>query len=331
MSDKNGEYIVLHLTGGYPSKDNPQEGIFIKTQIDSLVNNGIRCNVFVLKGKGLFKYFFGIFRLKNYLRYNECDIIHSHYMYCGWTARFATFKIPLVVSLMGTDVYGRINGKGKEILISKLFHYYCSKILCRTVKRVIVKSENIGKYLKLKSYDVIPNGVDFKVFKLNPIFNKKEIGLNEFEKYILFAGTNDRNEKRYSLAFESVNKLKKNGVNVDLLILKGISQEKFVEYLNVADVLLLTSYHEGSPNVVKEALACNLPVVSVDVGDVRERIEGVDNCYIADDNPEDISHKINLILKSGKRSNNGREKISDLSINIIAELINKIYRNILMN
>jgi len=57
-------------------------------------------------------------------------------------------------------------------------------------------------------------------------------------------------------------------------------------YLLVADVLLNPSYHEGSPNVVKEAMACGLPVVAADCGDVRKRLAGCTPEAVVDRTPE---------------------------------------------
>ena len=320
---------VLHVVGGYPSEKNPQEGIFIKNQIDSLINEGVVCDVFVLKGRGFLKYIKGIYSLKKYLKYKYYDIIHAHYMYCGWTARLATKK-PVIVSFMGTDVFGRSNKKGKDVLYSKIIHNVLSNLLCSKIQFAIVKSKKLTEILKTINYKIIPNGIDLDKFKIINI-SKVDLKLNNSKKYILFSGTKKRTEKRYFLALKSVKELEKRQKNVKLITVNGLKQEEFIKYLNVVDSLLLTSQHEGSPNIVKEALACNLPVVSVAVGDVSERLEGVDNCYIVESNPKDIAEKLYEVIKSNSRSNNGRESISNLRIENVAKEIKLIYSNILLN
>jgi len=105
-------------------------------------------------------------------------------------------------------------------------------------------------------------------------------------------------------------------------------QEEVNLFYNAADVLLLTSFHEGSPNVIKEAMACNCPIVSTDVGDVRDIIENTEGCYITTFQPEDIADKIKRALEYGQRTK-GRENIKHLDINTVAQRIIKVYKTVL--
>jgi glycosyltransferase involved in cell wall biosynthesis len=98
--------------------------------------------------------------------------------------------------------------------------------------------------------------------------------------------------------------------------------------MNAADCLLLTSDSEGSPTVVQEALACSLPVVSVDVGDVRQRLEGVCPSRIVDRNPEDLGKALAEILICGRRSN-GSSRVRDVSCSAVAEQTIRVYRTAL--
>ena len=107
----------------------------------------------------------------------------------------------------------------------------------------------------------------------------------------------------------------------------GKNQDELVYFYNSADLLLLTSLSEGSPNVIKEAMACNCPIVSTDVGDVRQVIENTDNCFISNPFPKDIADKIIEITLIGKRTN-GRKNIKYLDSKVIAKKIATIYREI---
>src|SRR5712664_1222709 len=107
----------------------------------------------------------------------------------------------------------------------------------------------------------------------------------------------------------------------------GIPNAEVPVWLNASDVLLLTSMHEGSPTIVKEALACGLPVVSVDVGDVAERIEGVEGCYLAPPQSADLAAKLCLVRQSRKRLN-CQTRLEELSIVSVARKLKRCYEEI---
>jgi glycosyltransferase involved in cell wall biosynthesis len=121
-----------------------------------------------------------------------------------------------------------------------------------------------------------------------------------------------------------------NNENIEFHIVFGIENKILPYYFNAADVLLLTSLWEGSPNVVKEAMACNLPIVSTDVGDVRELMGGTAGCYITNFHASDVAKKLRLALEFGKRTD-GRKKVRHLDTIQIAEKISKIYHQVLTN
>jgi glycosyltransferase involved in cell wall biosynthesis len=100
-------------------------------------------------------------------------------------------------------------------------------------------------------------------------------------------------------------------------------------YMNACDALVFTSMQEGSPNVVKEALACNLPVVSVDVGDVSERLRGVDNCELcADERPETIAAALERVFRRGGRCD-GRRAVLPLAEDLMTQRVIALYRSVL--
>ena len=87
---------------------------------------------------------------------------------------------------------------------------------------------------------------------------------------------------------------------------------------------------EGSPQFVKEAMACNCPIVSVDVGDVKEVIDSVENCYLAPYDAKDIAEKLRIVLADGRRTN-GRDKILKMGLDSesVAKKIVEIYKSVL--
>jgi teichuronic acid biosynthesis glycosyltransferase TuaC len=134
--------------------------------------------------------------------------------------------------------------------------------------------------------------------------------------------------KRFDLAQAAVEVIKQWGIPAELHQLRGVLHDQVPIWLNASDVVLLTSLHEGSPNVVKEALACNRPVVSVDVGDVRERIEGIEGCYLALPDSSDLAAKLRLVHARQSRVA-GRTKMQDLSLECIARRLTQFYEDVL--
>jgi len=134
--------------------------------------------------------------------------------------------------------------------------------------------------------------------------------------------------KRPALANATVAALKTAGVRAQLHYMRGVSNAEVPLWMNASHALLLTSAHEGSPTVVKEALACGLPVVSVDVGDVAERIEGVVGCHLALAKPEDLAANLRVVQQTGCRVV-AREKIQTLSLRNVALKLEHFYRDTL--
>jgi glycosyltransferase involved in cell wall biosynthesis len=296
---------------------------FIKSQGESLRNNGINIDYFPIKGKGFMGYFKNILKLKKYLQSNKYDLIHVHYCLSGWVAKLASPATPLIISFMGSDIYGGINKKGK-IKLSGYLTILSSFLLQFFVKKVIIKSKRLEKpiYLKRK-INIIPNGVDLKKFyPMNKLKCRKYLRLPFHDKIILFLGNPNNPIKNFELLKKAFNLL--NGEGLKLIYPYPVKPDSVVKYLNAADVLVLTSFHEGSPNVIKEAMACNCPIVSTDVGDVKEVIGHTPGCYLTSFDAADCAEKIKLALDFRKKTD-GRKKVRHLEINKIAKKIINLY------
>jgi len=287
----------------------------VKNQGESLKKNGVELDYFTIKGKGFKGYFKNILPLRKYLKNNNFDIIHAHYSLSAYVASLAGSK-PIVVSLMGSDVQKKFFG----CMILKLFY-------CIFWKSLIVKSNSMKERVGIKKCFIIPNGVDFEKFKeIDKKITKEKINFNLQKKHIVFVANLDRHEKNFKLAKEAFNLL--DDKSVELNVICEVPYEMIPYYINATDVLLLTSLWEGSPNVIKEAMACNCPIVSTDVGDVKEVIGDTKGCYVTSFDPNDVAEKLRIALEFGKRTN-GRENINYLDSNLIAKKIIKIYENVL--
>jgi len=219
---------------------------------------------------------------------------------------------------MGSDTH---QSKLMKLTIRYFANYRWSK--------TIVKSEDMKIRLGLNNAVILPNGVDLNLFK--PLDKKEcrnKLGWDLDKKYILFASNPDRPEKNFALAKQTIENL--NNDKIELKVVYDVDHKLMPIYLNAADVLLLTSKWEGSPNIVKEAMACSIPVVATEVGDVKWLLKGLEGCYITSHNFIDITDKLSLTLNFNARTT-GREKLIQhgLDSESVAQKIIKVYKNIL--
>ena len=299
------------------AKQGNQISPVVQAQANSL-NELLKLAIFSIRGKGWKSYITSIFKLRKYLKTNNVDLIHAHYSYTAYVASLATKK-PLVCSLMGSDIEDfRFNR-----LLIRLFAKYAWKA-------VIVKSQGSKNRIKLKNAYVIPNGVNLGLFKAIPVTEaRKKVHFHPEKKYILFLSDPGRREKNFRLAQDAC-KLIDQEFRAELLAIHNVPHEEILFYLSAADVLLQTSFFEGSPNAIKEAMACNCPIVSTDVGDVKEVIRDTDACYISTFAPEDIALKLEKAITFRKRTN-GRQTVQHLSSEIIAHKLISVYQSVLQN
>jgi glycosyltransferase involved in cell wall biosynthesis len=302
---------------------------FIKDQGESLKSEGVDVDYYPVVGKGLMGYVKAGVRLRRFLHRKQYDLIHAHFTYCGWTALIgAGRKIPVVLSLMGTDANGEYKGKNKVALKSKLASFL-TWLIQPFVSAIISKSANISAsvYRKQKSF-IIPNGVDLQKFRpLTPDERNGQLIANGKIK-ALFLGSRTKAGKNFPLAQAAV---QQPGMEyIELISPYPVSHEDIPWYLNEVDVLLFPSFMEGSPNVIKEAMACNCPIVSTDVGDVKWVLGNTPGCYVASFEPKDFAEKICMALNvtgiNGRT--NGRQRIIDLGLDMdtVAKRIVDVYK-----
>ncbi|GAG70318.1 unnamed protein product, partial [marine sediment metagenome] len=273
----------------------------------------------IYEGSGLINYVKAVQLLRKRIKNNNYDIIHAHYSYSSLVTILSFPKVPLITSFMGSDILGfRKIDKIIKIVVEKF-----SDI-------IIVKSRQMAEKISHRNkLVIIPNGVNCNTFKaVDKFLAKKRLGLHPGIKYILWVGNSKRKEKNFKLVREVLRIIKETNKDIELIPVFGESQKKLNEYYSACDVFLLTSLYEGSPNVLKEAMACNCPIISTDVGDATEVVRNTEGCYITSFDPNDVAKKIKIALNFGKRTN-GRDHIKDLEINVIAKKIINVYEEIL--
>lgn len=292
----------------------------VTSQAASLQAAGICVVLFPIIGKGLIGYLRQVVPLIKVLRNEEYDVFHAHYSLSACVASLAGAK-PLVVSLMGSDSKSGFFGNSAIHLFRVLFRW-----------KLILKAADMNRDLELKNPVIIPNGVNLNIFKpKDSSKSKKQLNWAMEKKHVLFAANPARYEKNFLLAQKALDFLQ--AENLELHVLDNVPHDEMQVWYNAADLILLTSLWEGSPNVVKEAMACNCPVVATDVGDIRWLFGNTPGHFIADFTPEDVAAKIEdaLVFSEKYERTNGRERLIELGLDAdtVAKRIIDVYNDVI--
>jgi glycosyltransferase involved in cell wall biosynthesis len=320
---------VLIMSAIYPTPENPAFGTFVRTQVESLRRAGIDIELLLLNGRSRkWNYPKAVFQLRRRLADRSIDLIHAHYSYVGIVARTQS-KVPVVVTYHGSDVMGLIAQTGKKALWSPLA-VGAGRMLARNVDAAIAQTAKMASLLPQKSnVFIIPCEIDFEVFRLTDRHEARAaLGLRTDKKYLLFAANPQIAVKRFSLAKAVADEAKKKDSSIELLVVCREPQDRLALYMNACDALVFTSYQEGSPNVIKQAMACNLPIVSTDVGDVREVIGNTAGCFVCQPDVGEFAERLLEIL-SDRRRTQGRAQVQHLAGPAVARRIIDVYEQVL--
>jgi glycosyltransferase involved in cell wall biosynthesis len=307
---------ILVVTAMYPHEEQPGNGAFVMHQVDQLRSLGHHVHVIHIRGYvSMWNYLRGALNVFLATWHTRYDVIHVHYGLTGISA-VTRWRTPMVVTLHGSDV---LQGRLQPLI---------SRAISRLADATIVVSPEIaGRCPGV----VIPCGVDLT--KFNPIDKacaRKEIGLNGSSKIVLFPFDPARRVKRYDLATRAVELLRGRGFDVSILPVWNVPNARMALYYSAADVMLLCSDSEGSPTSIKEALACNLPVVSVDVGDVRSLLSGIDGTEICDQNVKALATGLeHSLTRCAMVAFNGRSVMTRFSQTRTTEAILNVYRTVI--
>lgn len=290
-----------------------------QNQGDSLSDAGCEVVYFDVVGKGLSGYLKNLPILRREIRTHRPDVIHAHYSLCGFLATLSFSSIPVVVSLMGSDV-----------LTSGEFYKWVLRLwACFFWKKVIVKSEEMYNVLRIDKALILPNGVNkMDFFHLDRSNARKQLGWEENLSIALFASDPSRPEKNYDLFNRALQMLQIRGVDIVEKHLHNLSKEEMMLYYNAANFLVLTSFHEGSPNVIKEAMFCDCPFVTVRVGDVEGWLKITKGNFLVDYDAEQVANAMSLALEINHRVDN-QLAIQELDAQRIADKLKSMYIGLL--
>lgn len=325
---------ILAITNMYPSPESPSHGIFVQEQIKGLRAVGLEVRVLYVdrRDEGPAAYYRMHDRISDLAAEFKPDIVHV--MYGGVMAEQVMRHrsvCPVVVTFRGSDLLGE-NLSGWTRRIISHYGVLCSRRAARRADGVVVVARHLigplNGAVAAEKVRVIPSGIDLSRFEpMDSLACKEKLGWGKQSFNVLFASNNGDPVKRPWLARAAVDHLASLGCPAKFHHLAGIPATEVPLWLNASDALLLTSLHEGSPNIVKEAMACGLPVVSVDVGDVAERFEDVEGCHLAVAEPSALAAKLDLVWRRGTRLDR-QPRLEELSILSVARKLKQFYEEI---
>ena len=304
--------------------------IFARRQAGSLRDAGIEVSLFHLRSRTSFFHLAGEWtRFRRRLRRTDPHIVHAHFgTVTGLFAALAALDRPLVITYRGSDL-NRVSSAAHWREKTRAFlGRFLSQLAALRAGRIVCVSPQLRDRLWWRRWNavILPSGVDPDLFLPEPQARARErLGWSDSERVILFNAGHDARIKRLDLAQQSADMARAALPAVRLEVLDGSTPpDRIPVLMNAADCLLLTSDAEGSPTVIQEALACNLPVVSVDVGDAVERLQGVQRARIVDRDPRAIADALVDLLTVPGRSD-GRHKLGEFSAHRIVRELHRIY------
>ena len=321
---------VLFVSSMWPTDERPDYGSFVASQARSLEAAGVLVDVLAIRGDtSMAAYPASRSRIVRLTRSGAYDLVHVH---TGHAATVGVLRVgcPVVLSYVGGDLLGHPKKRGPtlksrtEVMVFRQF--------ARAAHATITKSEEMQWRLpaavRARNH-VIPNGVDIERFAPVPRSCARELlGWHDDESVALFVGDPADARKNLGLAQAVVREVCATGVEVRLHVAWGVDPESMPSLMSAANALIFTSRSEGSPNVIKEAMAAELPIVAAPVGDVLERLAGVPGCYVESANPAEMGQALARALNDG-RAPAARQAVTALSLGAIADRVIAVYRSVL--
>jgi glycosyltransferase involved in cell wall biosynthesis len=323
---------VLFVTNMWPEQGRTWYGNYIHSQAQSLIARGLDLDILVMRGHvSRWEYGRGARRVLACNLTSRYSVVHAHYGYSGMVARLDV-RAPLVVSYCGDDLLGTPDpAQPTRMRRSSQALAAAFAQVGRLASATITKSKGMERRLPRsirRRNHVIPNGVDLESFApIDQQAARQSLGWPEDEKIALFVGNPNEPRKNYPLAVAACSVASRSCPNLVLHVAAGVDPAVVPIYMNAADVLVFPSWSEGSPNVVKEAMACELPIVATPVGDVPERLQGVAGCWVVPHVTDQFAAAIVESLRYG-RSPTAREMVAALSMDRVAERVEHVYRSV---
>jgi glycosyltransferase involved in cell wall biosynthesis len=304
--------------------------IFARRQAQQMVREGLDVHLFHLASRTSPRLMIAeLRRFRSELAQVRPAVVHAQFgTVTALFAAMASGSLPLVITFRGSDLNSAPGSYRWQAKVRAACGRFFSQLAALRAQRIVCVSRQLRDHLWWRRglVMILPTGVDSKEFYPEPrAVVRRRLGWSERERVVLFNAGRDVLVKRLDLARAAIEQGRRSLPELRLAVLDGsVPPAQLPDLMNAADCLLLTSVSEGSPAVVQEALACNLPIVSVDVGDVIERFEGVRDCAVAAPDAAALSRALLKIIEPPRRSN-GSLKVPEFSSQRIAAELKEIY------
>ncbi len=314
----------------WPDEVRPWHGPYVKRQADSLEAAGVRVDVHAIRGYAdRWAYGTSARRIAGLNRGCDYDVIHAHYGHAGVIARLQV-QAPIVVTYWGSDLLGK-RTPSDSITVKSRIEAAVFRQLARVASATITQSQQMEEVLPAACRGrnhVLPAGIDLERFRPLPREQaRRRLDWPLQEQVVLFAGNPELAVKNHPLAEATLARLARDRPGVRLRVAWGNPPDEMPLFMSAADALLLPSRSEGSPNVVKEAMAAELPVVATPVGDVSELLAGVPGCSVCPADPAELAVGLAAALDHG-RTPDARVAVAPLDIAEIARRTIEVYERV---
>ena len=318
---------VLTVTNAWPSPDRPALGIFLKDTVAGLEDQGLATDVLFIRGhRGLGAYAMGALLLAvlPLLRRGRYRIVNSHGGETALAAR-CFWSCPVIATYWGSDLLGPQVGPWRRRLkvrvMSRLIRAH-ARLMTATTTKSREMERVLPRRVQPRNW-VIPDGVDRERFAPGDASAaRRALGWPEVGPIVISVGR-EHPLKRLDLAQEAVRRARAAVPGLSWRAVSSATPEEMPLVYQAADCLLHTSMSEGSSNAVKEALACDLPVVATPAGDIVELLAGVRGCAVSGADPDSLARALVLSLSAGR--SDGRERTAWLGREPIAAQIVRLY------
>ncbi len=314
----------------YPFERMPFYGSFVRDEVRALRQAGCDVDVLFINGaQNKLNYFRSPFMMLSALKKLHYDIIHVHHSFCGFIAGFQK-RTPVVWTFHEGEI-ARDSRIIREDAAVKLLAYSrrFKRFVARRMDAVICVADILKRSLGRANAYTLPSGIDTDLFSPRDRGEARSIlGIDKSGYCVLFPSSKTRPEKRFGLAKAAVDGVDAKFGAIKLMCLDNVEHEKVPLYINASNLMLMTSSFEASPVTIREALACNVPVISTDVGDARKMLQGIDGCAVVPPDPEKIADAVVQCLQNFSRVDS-RDRMMIYSLTNTAKRLLDIYDEIL--